>query len=121
MIRGGKEVIFGVTRDPEFGPVLLFGLGGIYVEVIRDVSVRVHPITDIDADEMIRATKGYRLLEGVRGEPPVDRELLRETLLRLSQLVADFDVIREMDINPFISAPRGATSAVVDARISIDG
>jgi len=120
MILGGKEVIFGVTRDPEFGHLLLFGLGGIYVEVIQDVAVRIHPITDVDAEEMIRATKGFPLLEGVRGEPPVDRALLQQVLLRLSQLVEDFEEIREMDINPFIAAPRGALSALVDARILVD-
>ena len=89
------------------------------VEILRDVTVRIHPITDRDADEMIRQTAGYPLLAGVRGEKPVQFKLLREQILRLSQLVGDFDQICEMDINPFIISPRGGVSAAVDGRISV--
>lgn len=119
MIRGGREVILGMVDDPQFGPLIMFGLGGIYVEILRDVSVRIHPITDLDADDMVRSTGGYPLLAGVRGEKPVQFKLLREQILRLSQLISDFDEICEMDINPFIISPRGGVSAAVDARISV--
>ncbi len=119
MITGGKEVILGVTDDPQFGPLLLFGLGGIYVEIMRDVSVRILPITDLDAREMIESTRGFPLLSGARGEKGVDLRLLEDCLLRLSQLISDFDGISELDLNPLIISPKGRLSAVVDARISL--
>jgi len=119
MIQGGREVILGVVDDPQFGPLLLFGLGGIYVEILRDVSVRIHPITDLDARDMIRSTGGFPLLEGTRGEAGVDLSLLERVLLRLSRLVSDFDAIREMDVNPFVATSKGRGSAAVDVRISL--
>lgn len=119
MIQGGREVILGISDDPQFGPLLVFGLGGIYVEIMKDVAVRIHPITDLDAEEMIRSIRGFPLLDGVRGEAKVDLAFLKQQLLRLSQLAGDFDIIKEMDINPFIISPRKGISAVVDARISI--
>jgi len=121
MIQGGREVILGVADDPQFGPLLLFGLGGIYVEILEDVSVRVHPITDRDADEMIRCTRGYPLLAGVRGEKAVDLAGLREMILRISQLVSDFPQIKELDVNPFIVARKRRSSAAVDARVTLHG
>ena len=103
MIAGGRETILGMTRDPQFGPVLMFGLGGIFVEVMKDVSVRIHPLTDVDARAMIERIKGFPLLAGARGEKPVDLAFLEESLLRLSQLVGDLeDELAEIDVNPLI-------------------
>jgi acetyl coenzyme A synthetase (ADP forming)-like protein len=117
LIRGGKETVLGVTADPQFGPLIMFGLGGIYVEVLKDVSFRIHPLTDIDAKEMIRSIKGYKLLTGIRGEEPVDTDLLEEYLLRLSQLITDFPDIEQMDINPLLVFGKGKKCCVVDAKI----
>jgi acetyltransferase len=120
MISGGREVILGMARDPNFGPLILFGLGGIFVEVLRDVAVRIHPLTDVDAREMVRKIKGYPLLAGARGEKAVDIGCIEEGLLRLSQLVSDLEAdLSELDINPFIVTDRSAGSFVVDARISL--
>ncbi len=117
MVRGGKEVILGAVKDPQFGPLLMFGLGGIYVEVLRDVSFRVAPITAIEAWEMIKETKAYSVLKGARGEPPMDIEAVVEGLQRLSQLVIDFPEIVEIDINPLTVLPKGAVA--IDARITL--
>jgi len=120
MVQGGREVILGLTRDPQFGPLLMFGLGGIFVEVMRDVAVRVHPLTDVGARAMIERIKGYPLLAGARGEPPVDLEFLTEMLLRLSQLVGDLEHdLQELDVNPLIVTARRADSFVVDARAAL--
>jgi acetyltransferase len=117
MIQGGKETILGVTNDPQFGPLIMFGLGGVYVEVLKDVSFRVHPLTDLDAKEMIQSIQGYKLLSGVRGEEPVDIEQIQENLLRLSQLVSDFPEIEEVDVNPLLAFQKGETCRVVDAKM----
>jgi acetyltransferase len=119
MIRGGREVILGMSRDPQYGPLLMFGLGGIHVEVLRDVAVRVHPITDVQAREMITSIRGYPLLAGARGEAPSDLATMEESLLRLSALVAEFDAIEEIDINPMIVAARRGKSLIVDARVRV--
>jgi acetyltransferase len=120
MVKGGREVILGMTRDPQFGPLLMFGLGGVYVEIMRDVSVRIHPVTDEGARTMIERIKGYPLLAGSRGDKPVALDLLREIVLRLSQLVGDFrDDLAELDVNPFIVTDRRDDSYVVDARIRL--
>lgn len=115
MIPNGKEVILGAKRDPSFGPVLLFGLGGIYVEVLKETSLRVAPINRSEASEMISELKGSAILMGVRGEKPSDLEALIEMLLRLSQLMIDFPEIEGMDINPVMALEKGAIA--VDARI----
>ena len=115
----GREVILGMTLDPLFGPLLMFGSGGRYVEVFQDIGFRVLPLTDVDARELVRSIKGYPLLAGVRGEAPVDIETAETAVLRLAQLVSDFDVIEEMDVNPFILAPQRADCMVVDARIRV--
>ncbi len=115
MISGGKEVILGAKRDPSFGPVLLFGLGGIYVEVLKETSLRVAPINRSEASEMISELKGSAILKGVRGEKPSDLEALIEMLLRLSQIMIDFPEIEGMDINPVMALEKGAVG--VDARI----
>lgn len=120
MVRGGQEVILGMTRDQQFGPLLMFGLGGVYVEVMRDVSVRVHPLTDVAARGMIRQVKGFPLLAGARGDQPADLDFLEQVLLRLSQMVADFEEdLAELDLNPFIITERAKDSFVVDVRISL--
>jgi acetyltransferase len=120
MVRGGREVILGMTHDPQFGPLLMFGLGGVFVEVMGDVAVRIHPLTDAAAHGMIRQIKGFPLLAGARGEKPVDLDHLEEILLRLSQMVSDLeDDLAELDLNPFIITGSPAESFVVDARISL--
>ena len=120
MVRGGREVILGMTRDGQFGPLLMFGLGGVFVEVMRDVSVRIHPLTDVGARRMIERVKGYPLLAGARGEKPVALDLVEECLLRLSQMVSDFeDDLAELDLNPFIVTAAPEDSYVVDARITL--
>ncbi len=117
MVRGGKEIILGMKRDALFGPLLMFGLGGIYVEVFKDVTFRMAPIRERSAQRMIEEIKGYKLLQGFRGEPPCDTLAIAECLERLSQLVLDFPDIEEMDINPLIVLPQGVR--VIDARILI--
>lgn len=119
MVRKGKETILGMKRDPHFGPLLMFGLGGIYVEVFRDVIFRIAPIRELGARYMIEGIKGIKLLKGFRGEPPSDMEAIAQSLCRLSQLVIDFPEIEEMDINPLIVLPSGSGARVVDARILI--
>jgi acyl-CoA synthetase (NDP forming) len=118
MVSGGQEVILGGKRDPSFGPVVMFGLGGVYVEVFDDVAFRMAPLTQQDAKEMIAEVKGSRLLRGVRGEKPSDVEAVVDCLLRLSQLLQDFPAIAEVDINPLIVLEKGAVA--VDARIVLN-
>jgi acyl-CoA synthetase (NDP forming) len=115
MISDGKEVILGAKRDPSFGPVVLFGLGGIYVEVFKETSLRVAPINRPEAEEMISELKTANILKGVRGERPLDIGALVENLLRLSQLMMDFPEIEGIDINPVKALEKGAVA--VDARI----
>jgi acetyltransferase len=115
MISDGREVILGGKRDPSFGSVVMFGLGGVYVEVFDDVAFRVAPLTQEDAEEMIAEVKGSRLLRGIRGEKPSDVEAVVDCLLRLSQLLQDFPSVAEVDINPLIVLEEGALA--VDARI----
>jgi acetyltransferase len=117
MLDPGKEVILGVTRDERFGPVLMFGLGGIYAETFRDVSFRLAPIRENVATEMIHEIRSIKLLEGVRGEPPSDLHAVADCLLRLSQFVTDHPQISELDINPLLVYPRGKGAMVADARI----
>ena len=116
-VRGGKETILGMNRDKVFGPLLAFGLGGIYVEWLRDVAFGLAPITDADARRMIESIKTAPLLHGVRGEAPSDVDALADALLRLSQLVTDFDAIQEVDLNPVIALEAGKGCKVVDARV----
>ena len=117
MLERGKEVILGVTRDERFGPVLMFGLGGIYAETFRDVAFRLAPIRENVAEEMIHDIRSIKLLEGVRGEPPSDLAAVAECLLRLSQFVTEHPRISELDINPLLVYPRGKGAMVADARI----
>ena len=119
MVRDGKETIVGMTTDPSFGPVVMFGLGGVYVEVLKDVSFRVAPLTDADAAEMIHSIRGFPILKGARGEKPVDLEKLSECLQRMSQMILDLPEIKEMDINPLIAFEKGRPFKVVDARVAL--
>jgi acetate---CoA ligase (ADP-forming) len=117
-VKRGRETIIGMSVDRSFGPVLMFGLGGIYVEALQDVVFRVQPVSDLDAREMIHAIRGIRLLEGLRGEPPSDLEAIADALQRVSQLVGDFPAIQELDINPFLVFERGAVAVDVRMRIA---
>lgn len=119
MGKRGQEVILGMAHDPTYGSLLMFGLGGKYVEVLRDVTFRIVPITDVDAREMVESIRGYPLLEGIRGEEGVDIDTVVESIQRLSQLVTDFHCIEELDINPFIAAPLSEDCKVVDIRIRV--
>jgi acetyltransferase len=118
--RGGQEVIFGVSTDARLGPLLLFGLGGKYVEVLGDVQLALPPLTAGDAARLVRGIHGLPLLLGVRGDAPADLAALEEVLLRLSQLVARHPRVVELDLNPFLAAPSGAAPAALDVRIRID-
>ena len=119
MVKGGIEAIVGVTQDPSFGPLIMFGLGGTLVEMLRDVAVRLHPLTDIDAKELVRSIKMAKLLDGFRGMPPADTPALEDLLLRLSALVEDAPQIVELDFNPVEVMPRGEGYWVLDARIML--
>ncbi len=114
----GTEVIMGMSKDPQFGPVLMFGLGGIWVELLKDVSFRIVPILPRDAREMIREIKGFPLLEGYRGTPPAHLPTLEDMLLKLSSFVEANPEIGELDLNPVFAYPDGAS--VVDARIILE-
>lgn len=120
-VRKGREVLVGVKRDPQFGPLVVFGLGGIYVEVLKDVAFRLAPISRAEAREQIRAIRTFPLLKGVRGEPPADLDAAEEIILRVSQLVTDFPEIVEMDINPLVIHNQGEGAIVLDARIILQG
>ncbi len=119
MCRQGQEVILGMNRDPRFGPLMMFGMGGIMVEVLRDVSFHLAPLTADEAGKMLTRTKTYQILRGVRGREGVDVDAIAEGLQRLSQLVTEFPEIQEMDINPYVVGPEGTAPIAVDARISV--
>ncbi len=121
MVRtSGKEVILGMHRDPQFGPLMMFGMGGVLVEVLKDVSFYLAPLTAEEAKQMLMATKTYKILQGVRGQEGVDIDMIAEGLQRVSQLVTEFPEIKEMDINPYVVGRPGTTSIAVDARISLE-
>ena len=117
MAEGGVEVILGATRDPRFGPMCMFGLGGIFVEAMKDVTFRLAPMQEISAENMIRSIKAYLVLQGVRGNPPADIEAIKECILRLSQMVANHPEINELDINPLIVYPQGKGCVIADSRM----
>ena len=121
MCNRGRETIIGMTRDPSFGPMLMFGLGGIFVEVMKDVTFHLAPITADEAMQMLKGTRSYQLLTGVRGEQGVDTAAIASGIQRISQLVTDFPQIIEMDINPFIVGPIGTEPVAADARITLSG
>ena len=118
LARPGTEVIIGMSKDPQFGPVLMFGLGGILVEVLKDVSFRIVPLTRRDAREMIREIKGYPILEGYRGQEPANIAVLEDMLLKVSDFVEGRPEIKEIDINPIFAYSDGAVA--VDARVILE-
>jgi len=120
MVPKGREVILGMAKDPDFGPMLMFGLGGIYVEVLKDVAFRIAPIDHREAASMISEIRTYQLLRGVRGEEPADIQSITDALVKLSQLVTDFPEIIEMDINPLTVMTTGKGAIAVDCRISVN-
>lgn len=115
MVKGGIEVILGVSHDPQFGPALMFGAGGVFTELFRDVSFRLIPLRRADAMDMISSVRAYPLLKGFRGKPGADITCLADMILSLSELVVAHPEIREIDLNPVLALPEGA--AVVDARM----
>lgn len=118
-VKGGIETIFGVTKDPGAGHLIMFGLGGILVEVFKDVKFKSLPITDVEATELIKSIKSYKILEGVRGAKSVDIKYIEENLLRLSKLIADFPEFDEIDLNPFVLKPERKSCIILDARIKV--
>lgn len=119
MVTGEVEVVVGVTQDPSFGPIIMFGLGGIYTELLKDVAVRLHPLTDVDAHELVSSIKTSKLFEGFRGAPPSDTRSLEDLLLRLSALVDNIPQIAELDLNPVKVMEREKGYWVVDARVMV--
>jgi len=117
MITDAREIIIGMNRDPQFGPLVMFGLGGIYVEVLKDVTFRVAPMSAEQAKEMIASIRSYKLLTGVRGQAPSDLDAVQDTILRISQLVTDFPEIAELDINPLLVCDEGQGAVAVDMRL----
>jgi 4-hydroxybutyryl-CoA synthetase (ADP-forming) len=120
MVKSAKETILGASQDPTFGPVIMFGLGGIYVEVLKDVVFRIVPIDEQEAINMVKSIKTIKLLKGVRGEKSSDLKAIADSLQRLSQLVVDFPEIKEFDINPLLVLEEGKGARVVDARIILN-
>lgn len=119
-ITGGVETIIGVSEDEKAGHLIMFGLGGVYVEVFKDVSFRLLPVTDIEAENMINSIKSYKILQGVRGKKPVDFEYVKEGLLKISQLVDDFPEFTEIDLNPFVFSDRRENCRILDARMRVN-
>ncbi len=117
MVTGAREVIIGMNRDPQFGPLVMFGLGGIYVEVLKDVTFRVAPMAASQAKAMISSIRSYKLLTGVRGQAASDLAAVEDTILRISQLVTDFGEIAELDINPLLVREEGKGAVAVDMRL----
>jgi acetyl coenzyme A synthetase (ADP forming)-like protein len=119
MISGATEVMIGVAEDPSFGPLVGFGLGGIHVEILKDITFRITPLTDLDAREMVQSIKGYRLLEGYRDQAPADIKALENALLKVSRLVEEVPEISELDLNPIFALPPGKGCRIADARIYV--
>lgn len=119
MVIGAREMVCGVATDPQYGHLMMFGLGGIFVETLKDVAFRVNPLTDIDVKEMIQSVKAYKILKGARGEGSANIEQIEETLLRLSQLIKDFSFIKELDINPLKISDKTTEGIAVDGRIEV--
>jgi acyl-CoA synthetase (NDP forming) len=118
MAKPGVEVIMGMSKDDQFGPVLMFGLGGVFVEVLKDVAFRIVPLVRRDASQMIREIKGYPLLEGYRGQEPANITVLEDMLLKLSDFVDKTPEIKELDLNPILAYSNGAVA--VDARVILE-
>jgi len=119
MVKGNREMVCGIATDPQYGPMMMFGLGGVFVEALKDVTFRIAPLTDLDAKDMVRSVKAYKLLQGARGTKPAQMDQIEETLLRLSQLVNDFKFIDELDINPLLVSEKTGEGIAVDGRIKV--
>lgn len=119
MVKGNREMVCGIATDPQYGPMMMFGLGGVFIETLKDVTFRIAPLTDVDVDEMIKSVKAYALLKGARGTKPAQMEQIQETLLRLSQLVNDYKFIDELDINPLLISEKTGEGIAVDGRIKM--
>jgi 4-hydroxybutyryl-CoA synthetase (ADP-forming) len=119
MVKNGKEIILGSKQDPLFGPIVMVGLGGVYVEILKDVVFRLAPLNEKEASEMVHSIKALNLLKGARGEKPSDIPAIIESLQRLSQLVTDFPKIGEIDINPLLVLEEGKGARTLDVRISL--
>lgn len=119
MIQSSREFVSGIATDPQYGPMIMFGLGGIFIEVMKDVAFRLAPLSDLDAKDLIREIRSFPLLGEVRGKAPAQLSQLEETLLRLSQLVGDFPEIEELDINPLMISDSSGEAIAVDSRIAI--
>jgi len=115
MVPQGTEIIIGMMKDPHFGPVIMFGLGGIFVEILKDISFRILPLEERDAEEMIFEIKGFKILQRIRGETPKDIQSIRDVLMKISQLVMENPEIEEIDLNPIFVFEKALQ--VVDARI----
>ena len=118
MMEGGREVVVGFTSDPVFGPILMFGLGGIYVEILKDVAFAVCPVSDVRARELVRAIKGYPILRGVRGQAGVSEDALVELIQRVSQMACEQPTIAELEINPVLAYPDGIVAVDMRARVT---
>ncbi len=114
---GGQEILVGMNRDPQFGPLVTFGLGGIYVETLKDVTFRIAPFSVQSAEKMLTEIRARAILDGVRGDPPVDKAAIVDCLLRIGQLVQDFPEIVELDINPLMVYPQGQGAIAIDMRL----
>lgn len=120
MVKSKRELVTGIATDPQMGPMIMFGLGGVFVEVLKDVAFRIAPLTDIDAQELIRSVKAVKLLEGARGMIPAQMDKVEDTLLRISQLADQHRFVKELDINPLMVSDKDGEPIAVDARIAID-
>jgi acetyltransferase len=116
---GGLEVLVGMNRDPQFGPLVTFGLGGIYVEMLKDVTFRIAPFSSQEAEAMLGEIRTRALLDGVRGQPSADKAAIVDALLRVGQLVQDFPEIVELDINPLVVYPQGQGATAIDMRLAL--
>jgi len=117
---GGMEVLVGMNRDPQFGPLVTFGLGGIYVETLKDVTFRIAPFSALEAQGMLDEIRAHALLDGVRGQPPMDKAAIVDTLLRVAQMVQDFPEITELDINPLMVYPNDQGAVAIDMRLILE-
>lgn len=120
MVISKRELVTGIATDPQFGPMVMFGLGGVFVEVLKDVAFRLAPLSDIDAKELVRSVKSFKLLEGARGTTPAQIDKVEETLLRISRLADKYRFVKELDINPLMISERTGEPIAVDARIAFD-
>ena len=119
MVSVNVEMVMGMVRDPKFGPLVMCGFGGVMVELVKDVTFKLPPLSEEDAREMIENLKGKKLLTGFRGSAPVDQKPIVDALLLLSQLVEGFPLIEELDINPFVLTKDGELACAIDARIAL--